>query len=447
MDSLKKNTAISIVKRLSDNGFQALFAGGYVRNMILGIESDEDIDIATNASPKTVSSLFRKVVGVGEHFGVMLVIENNIPFEVATFRADKDSLNGRHPVGISFTDAKLDSQRRDFTINGLFYDPLKKNIIDYVQGRKDIKKRIIRTIGDPERRFNEDYLRLLRAIRFAAKFSFDIEPVTWKAIQENAERITSISQERIFQELNKMFLGENADTALTLLDNANLLKVILPEVACLKGVEQPPEFHPEGDVFIHTVKTLSYLKNPTQIGVWSALLHDIGKPSTKKESDRIRFNNHHRVSARMARKILMRLKSPRALVNSVFDCVDNHMNFMNVTKMRLSTLKKFLSRSTFSDELELHRADCLASHGNINNYTFLLEKKNEMTKESLQPKPFLGGKDLIKLGFTPGPVFGVILNKVYDLQLDEQINSLEEALQWVKDNRNGLNANARTKKD
>ncbi len=437
----KQNTAISIVKRLSDKGFQALFAGGYVRNMILGVENNEDIDIATNAPPKAIASIFHRVVGIGEHFGVMLVIENNIPFEVATFRADKGTLDGRHPAQVSFSNAKMDAQRRDFTINGIFYDPLNKKILDFVHGKDDIKKRIIRTIGDPECRFNEDYLRLLRAIRFASKFSFKIEPGTWKAIQKNAEHISLISKERIFQELNKMLLNENADIAITLLEESNLLKVVLPEVSSLKGVKQPPEFHPEGDVFIHTIKALSHLKNKSQVSAWSALLHDIGKPSTQTMSDRIRFNNHHRVSAIMAKKILTRLKSPRALINNVFDCVDNHMNFMNVTKMRLSTLKKFLSRPTLSDELELHQADCLASHGNIDNYTFLVKKKNEMTTTSIQPKPLLGGKDLIKLGFTPGPVFSIILHKVYDLQLDEKVNSIDEAIQWINDNRTELLAN------
>jgi poly(A) polymerase len=247
--------------------------------------------------------------------------------------------------------------------------------------------------------------------------------------------------ERIFQELNKMLLGQNSDKAISLLEKSNLLKIILPEVSALKGVKQPPQFHPEGDVFTHTIKTLTNLQNPSQVGVWSALLHDVGKPSTQSQSDRIRFNNHHRISAQLAKKILTRLKSPRDLVNKVYACVDNHMNFMNVTKMRLSTLKKFLARPTFIDELELHRADCLASHGNIENYTFLVEKKKEMTQASLLPKPFVGGKDLIELGFRPGPIFGIILNKIYDLQLDEKFTTADEARQWINNNRNELLAN------
>lgn len=435
MDNAKREIAISIVRRLSAKGFRAFFAGGYVRDMIIGIENNEDIDIATSATPQTVSSLFRRVVGVGERFGVMLVIENNIPFEVATFRADSETSDGRHPQQVTFSDAKTDALRRDFTINGLFYDPLKKKIFDYVNGTKDLKMGIIRTIGNPELRFKEDYLRLLRAIRFAARFSFTIEPTSWKALKRNVNSITRVSQERIFQELNKMLIGPNPDKAVSLLEDSELLSIVLPEVHALKGVEQPSEFHPEGDVLNHTIKTLFYLQNPSQTTAWSALLHDIGKPATLSRSDRIRFNNHNRISAIMAKEILKRLKSSRALVNNVYECIDNHMNFMNVTRMRLSTLKKFLSRPTFDDELELHRADCLASHGNIDNHTFLIEKKMGMAEAPLQPEPLIRGRDLIELGFTPGPIFRIILNRVYDLQLDEKILAADEARAWINQHR------------
>jgi poly(A) polymerase len=346
--------------------------------MVLGVENNDDnddIDIATNAKPSAIASLFKKVVRVGEHFGVMIVIEKNIPFEVATFRADKGISDGRHPQEVVFSDAQTDAQRRDFTINGLFYDPVKKEILDYVNGREDSEKGIIRTISVPQLRFEEDYLRLLRAVRFAARFSFTIEPATFSALKHNAGKISCVSAERIFQELNKMVMGPNPEVAFSLLEKSGLLAVILPEIQALKGVEQPKPFHPEGDVLSHTIKTLSYLRSPSQTLAWSALLHDIGKPATQSRTDRIRFNNHSRISAIMAKKILMRLKSSRALINTVYDCIDNHMNFINVTRMRLSTLKKFLCRPTFEDELELHRADCLASHGNIENYDFLRKKR------------------------------------------------------------------------
>jgi len=429
---MKKELALSIVKRLTDEGYQALFAGGYVRDMVLGLQHDQDIDIATDATPTTVASLFRHTVGVGEHFGVMLVIKKNIPFEVVTFRSDGESTDGRHPREVTFSDAKTDALRRDFTINGLFYDPLKKKVLDFVNGKKDLKAGIIRTIGDPNLRFREDYLRLLRAVRFAARFSFTIKTKTWKALKDTVQNIKQISRERIFQEMNKMLIGPNPERAVTLLDDSGLLAVILPEVHALKGIDQPKAFHPEGDVFTHTVKTLSFLQNPSPVLAWSALLHDIGKPATFSHTDRIRFNNHGRVSALMAKQVLKRLKSSRLLLNQVYDCIDNHMNFINVTKMRLSTLKKFLSRNTLADELELHRADCLASHGNIENYMFLISKKKELDETALKPEPLLSGKDLIALGLSPGPVFGIILDTVYDLQLDEKITTPEEARQWVQ---------------
>lgn len=438
MQNTKQTLALSIVKRLTDNGFEALFAGGYVRNMLLGLRNDDDIDIATNASPADITSLFNHTVGVGEHFGVMLVIMQNISFEVATFRSDSESLDGRHPREVIFSDARSDASRRDFTINGLFYDPLTKKVLDYVAGEKDLKAGIIRTIGEPALRFKEDFLRLLRAIRFAARFSFVIEPATREALKKNARHITQVSRERIFQEMNKMLIGPHPDKALLLLEDSGLLSVILPEVHALKGVEQPPDFHPEGDVFTHTVKTLAYLQNASQTTAWSALLHDIGKPETISHTDRIRFNNHSRVGARMAQAILQRLKSSRSLINRVHDCIDNHMNFINVQNMRLATLKKFLSRQTFEDELALHYADCLASHRNIDNYTFLINAKKTMDEKSLLPQPLLRGKDLIKLGFTPGPIFGRILDTVYDLQLDEKVTTTEEAYDWVQKHRDEM---------
>lgn len=430
----KQQAAVAIIKHLRANGFQALMAGGSVRDMLLGHDDTGDIDIATSARPNEIQRLFSNVVPVGEHFGVMIVVECGIAFEVATFRADIGGADGRHPESVVFTDARNDALRRDFTINGMFYDPVTEQLLDFVGGREDLSKGVIRAIGEPSQRFAEDYLRLLRAIRFSARFSFPIEQTTWDAITVYHEGLKKISAERVFAELDRMMSGPNPDQALVLLKDSGLLKETLPEVAALIGVAQPPEFHPEGDVFEHTVKALSFLTNQSRVLGWSALLHDIGKPPTFQVRDRIRFNNHHRVGAAMASKALRRLKAPRALIDQVYACIDNHMNFMNVQKMKLSTLKRFLARPTLQDELELHRVDCLASHGDLANYSFLKEQLAYHGEERIAPPAYLRGKDLVHLGYKPGPRFGVILKEAYDLQLEEKLKSSEEAIQWVRAN-------------
>jgi tRNA nucleotidyltransferase/poly(A) polymerase len=428
--------AVSIVKKLTSRGFSALFAGGYVRDRIMnGVLAEiGDIDIATNATPETISKLFSHTIGVGEQFGVMVVMEGGIPFEVATFRADIGITDGRHPGAVVFTDAKEDALRRDFTINGMFFDPITEQVIDYVSGAEDINAGVIRSIGDPGQRFKEDYLRMLRAIRFAARFDFKIEDATWRALCENAEKIKLISPERIFSEIDRMLCQKNPSRSLQLLMESGLLKEVLPEVAALAGVEQPPEFHPEGDVFVHTRLALELMEEqPSSTLAWSVLLHDVGKPSTFIVSDRIRFNGHDRAGALIARTVLRRLKASNALIEAVDACIENHMNFMNVTRMRLSTLKKFLSRPTIIEELDLHRADCLASHGDIENYTFIKEKLSEMDQEVIKPPPLIGGRDLIELGLKPGPLFGEILNEIYDLQLEEKVATKNDALALVKE--------------
>ncbi len=424
-----------IVETLRRNGYIAYFAGGFVRDMLLEVTEKGDIDIATNAKPQTISQLFPSTIDVGEQFGVMVVVFNGFNYEVATFRSDIGIHDGRHPSQVVFTDAQTDALRRDFTINGMFYDPQTNEIIDFVNGIEDCRNHVIRAIGDPRLRFREDYLRMLRAIRFSARFNFPIEQRTWDAIGENASHIVEISPERIYAEINRMLCGPNPETAIDLLDKSGILRIILPEVANLAGVEQPPEFHPEGDVFVHTLKALHYLnKNPSGVLAWSTLLHDIGKPPTiTYAKDRIRFNNHDRVGATMAVNILKRLKASNVVVDGVEACISNHMNFMNVTKMRLSNLKKFLARPTLQDELELHRVDCLASHGDISNCTFIEEQLQKHPAETIKPPPVLTGKDLIALGLIPGPKFGKILSAVYDLQLEEQIKDKEEAIAYVKE--------------
>ncbi|MDR2693463.1 MAG: CCA tRNA nucleotidyltransferase [Chitinispirillales bacterium] len=426
------NSAVRIVKTLRNGGFEAFFAGGWVRDRVMGAPSPSDIDVATSAAPADVRRLFGRTVGVGEQFGVMLVLDGGISFEVATFRADVGVGDGRHPESVVYTDAENDALRRDFTVNGMFYDPEIGEVIDYVGGRADIDGRLIKAIGDPEQRFREDYLRMLRAVRFAARFNFDIDGRTLEAIRANAHRINAISAERIYAEMSKMLTGPNSNTSIELLHGAGLLKHLLPEVENLRGVEQPAQFHPEGDVFVHTVKALSLLpENPSLALAWAALLHDIGKPATKSVADRIRFNNHNVVGARMSINALKRLRAPNALVDTVAAMVENHMNFMNVSKMRLSTLKKFLSRETIRDELALHRIDCLSSHGDLENYRFVEEKLSGFKAEQIKPKPFVTGRDLIELGLTPGPAFGRILSAVYDLQLEEKVASREEALKTM----------------
>jgi putative nucleotidyltransferase with HDIG domain len=431
----KDAVACTIVKRLVAAGYIAYYAGGRVRDMLLGNVGDNDIDIATSAIPSQVVALFRNTVGIGEHFGVILVVEEGLPFEVATFRQDVGATDGRHPDSIVASDPRGDAQRRDFTINGMFYDPLTDKLIDFVDGRADLTKKIIRAIGDPMARFSEDYLRVLRAIRFAARFDFAIEPTTWDALTRSVDGLSVVSSERVFQEIDKMVRGPNPHIALELLNQAGLLERVLPEVKALAGVEQPPEFHPEGDVLRHTELALSLLDAPSQVTAWSALLHDIGKPATMTRSDRIRFNNHSRVGANMAMHVLKRLKSSRALAEAVYDCIDNHMNFINLKSMRLGTLKKFLARPTIEDEIELHRVDCLASHGDLENVAFLRDAQSKLAVEVIRPEPLLRGRDLIEMGFKPGKNFGAILDAVYDLQLDETLKTADEARQWVKEHR------------
>ncbi|MDR0306426.1 MAG: CCA tRNA nucleotidyltransferase [Chitinispirillales bacterium] len=425
--------AVHIVKTLISRGFEAFFAGGWVRDFVMNSSQKSDIDIATNATPEAIRQIFGQTIGVGEQFGVMIVVESGIPFEVATFRSDIGIKDGRHPEQVVFTDAKNDALRRDFTINGMFYNPFTEEIIDYTEGQRDIREKVIRAIGDPNQRFSEDYLRMLRAIRFAARFGYEIEEQTFSAVKNNNTHIKEISVERIFTEMSKMLIQKNPGLSIELLHESGLLAQILPEVENLRGIEQPPQFHPEGDVFTHTVKALSLLPaKPSPALAWAALLHDIGKPPTMTVSDRIRFNNHHRAGAQMAEIILKRLKAPNALTDAVSGMVDNHMNFMNVSKMRLSTLKKFLSRPTILDELELHYADCLASHGDLENYYFLKARLGELKVDEIKPKALISGKDLIELGLKPGPVFGKILNDVYDLQLEDKITTREEAVEEAK---------------
>ncbi len=428
-----KQTAIDIVKRLVAAGHVAYFNGGCVRDMVRGVEP-QDIDIATSATPEQVQALFTKTVPVGAAFGVVLVLEGEYQFEVATFRSDEAYVDGRRPTSVRYGSPEQDARRRDFTINGLFYDPIADQIIDFVGGRADIERKLVRTIGEPRARFTEDKLRLLRCVRFAANLGYEIEPATFDAVKEMAAEINVVSAERIRDELVKLLTRPNAGRGLELLDASGLLPEILPEIAAMKGVEQPAEFHPEGDVFKHTKLMLDTLPaNPSIVLAFAVLLHDVGKPPTfVRAPDRIRFNEHDRIGAEMAETILRRLRFSNDEIEKIALCVREHMKFQFVKEMRQAKLKRLMARETFPDELELHRIDCASSHRNLENYEFLKAKAAEMPPEVLKPQPLLTGHDLLALGVKPGPLVGQILREVEELQLEERLKTSAEALEFAK---------------
>ena len=437
-----RNAALNIARRLAAAGHTVLFAGGCVRDMVRGVEP-HDYDIATTATPEQVQRLFPKTVPVGARFGVVLVQEGDHQFEVATFRTDEAYLDGRRPTAVHYGTPEQDAQRRDFTINGLFYDPLTEKLLDYVGGQADIARKLIRTIGEPRQRFTEDKLRLLRCVRFASNLEFEIEPATVAAMREMAAQIDVVSAERIRDELVKIFTRPNAGRGFELLDESALLRQILPEVAAMKGIEQPPEFHPEGDVFQHTKLMLDLMAEAARVDprppearivlALAVLLHDVGKPSTfERAPDRIRFHEHDKIGAEMAQKILRRLRFPNDVIEKVCICVGEHMRIRNVQVMRPAKLKRILARETFADELELHRLDCLTSHGNIANYEFLRAKAAELPPEVLKPAPLVTGHDLLALGFAQGPLLGQVLRELEELQLEERMQSREEALAYAR---------------
>jgi putative nucleotidyltransferase with HDIG domain len=426
--------AREIARRLREAGHVAYFAGGCVRDLLRG-QAPKDFDIATDATPEIVQKIFSRTYAVGAHFGVIVVLENEFQFEVATFRSDGAYLDGRRPVEVHFASAKEDAARRDFTINGMFFDPENDEVIDFVSGKADLERRLIRAIGDPAQRFAEDRLRMLRAVRFATVLGFEIDPATWEAVKASAGSINEISAERIRDELVKIFLSPNRARGWDLLDASGLMKTILPELERMKGCEQPPQFHPEGDVFKHTRIMLEMLPAEASLPlVFSVLFHDIGKPPTYMvdEEGRIRFNGHDRIGAEMTEAIMERLRFSRAEIDATVEAVRQHMVFKDVPNMRVAKLKRFMARSTFDDELELHRVDCASSHAMMDNYEFLLEKKEEFANEPIIPPPLVRGDDLIAMGMRPGPQFGEILEAVETRQLEGMLKGREEALAWVR---------------
>ncbi|MBX9742553.1 MAG: CCA tRNA nucleotidyltransferase [Chthoniobacterales bacterium] len=433
------SAAYNVLKKLREVGHEAFFAGGCVRDHLLGLEP-HDYDIATNALPEEIEKLFPRTIPVGAQFGVVIVLEKSeekkeVEIQVATFRHDGTYQDGRHPAEVTFTNAEEDAKRRDFTINGLFYDPITKTVFDYVHGREDLDQKIICAIGNPLKRFQEDKLRLLRAIRFATTLDFKIEPMTWKALCQMAPEILCVSAERIRDELQKIFLSPQRLRGFDLLDQSGLLKKILPEIENLKGCEQPPQFHPEGDVFVHTRLMLSMLPKKVSLSlVLSVLFHDIGKPATRKvnEAGKMSFYGHDQLGATMAQRLLQRLRFSNDLIDRVVPSVRLHMSFKDVTQMRLSTLRRMMARPTFEEELELHRVDCASSHGMLDNYELLQQKKEEFAATPLIPTPLVTGQDLIDLGMQPGPKFGKILTRVKDAQLENLITTKEEALEFIR---------------
>jgi len=419
-----------VVETLRGAGYAALLAGGCVRDMVLG-RPPKDWDVATDADPHAVAGLFDRTLEIGAQFGICVVVVDGGAYEVARFRRDGPYRDGRRPESVEFVDAAADAQRRDFTINGMFYDPFSGALVDYVGGQEDLAAGLIRAIGDPVARFDEDYLRLLRAVRFAARFDFDIEPETFAALHAHAGHIANVSAERICAELTSLLTDGGAVRGLRLLDESGLLEAVLPEVAAMRGVGQPPQFHPEGDVWTHVKLLFEHLEQPGSDLAWSALLHDIGKPPTYQKSDRIRFNRHDAVGAEMAAQICRRLKMSNDASQRICDLVAYHMRIRHVKEMRPSKLKRLLREPFFPELLQLHRADCLASHGKLDLYEFCRAQLAESGDVGLRPAPLLSGKDLIAAGYAPGPRFKEILTAVEDAQLEGGLSTREEALRFV----------------
>ena len=407
--------------------------------MIMGIQPAE-YDICTSATPDEIISNFQHTIQVGANFGVAIVLLDGNKFEVATFRKEENYSDGRHPDEVIYSDEVSDDViRRDFTINGMLYDPDSTEIIDYVNGLNDLENRVLQTIGDPYRRFDEDRLRMMRAIRFASRLEFNIEENTSRAIKKLSAGISKVSAERIRDEIIYIISGRNPGTGLNMLSEYGLLKHILPDVEKMKGIEQPPEFHPEGDVFVHTCLVLDKLYENRQGSVspvlaLAALLHDVGKPPTFTFTDRIRFNGHDRVGAEMAKTICKNLKLSNKQIDRITSLIREHLRFKDVTHMKDSTLKRFIGMDHFDDHMELHLADCQASHGMETAYRYVSEKLFELTEEEIKPKPLIGGDDLIKLGYKPGPIFSEILNKVQEMQLEGLLKDKDDALNYVSDN-------------
>ncbi len=452
-DSPQFEAAVNILKTLRAAGYEAYLAGGCVRDLLLGREP-EDYDVSTSATPEVVLQMFPRTFAVGAHFGVVLVasavasecedgsVEERCVTEVATFRSDGVYSDGRHPDEVRYTKtAEEDVQRRDFTINGLLLDPLRgggnlrSEIIDYVGGLDDLDAGVIRSIGRPEKRFEEDQLRLLRAVRFAARFGFKIEPATLAAMRKLAARIHAVSRERVRDELTKMLTEGHARRAFEQLDETDLLVQVLPEISRMKGVAQPPQYHPEGDVWTHTLMLLEQLEAGCHLTLaWGALLHDVGKPATFREApDRIRFDGHVEVGVAIGAEICRRFRFSNDETSQILALIENHMRFADAPRMKASTLKRFFRLEDFPEHLALHRMDCLAAHRNLEIWNFVRERYESTPEEAVRPHPLLTGRELIAAGYAPGPAFKEILNTVEEAQLEATVSTPEEAMALVRE--------------
>ena len=432
-----RELANEICETLRRNGYQALLVGGCVRDLLLGREP-ADYDVATDATPDQVVGLFPDTIAVAAQFGVILVPRNGLKVEVATFRSDVGYSDGRHPDSVVYAKtAQEDVGRRDFTINGLLMRHDTGEVLDYVGGQEDLKAGIIRAIGEPDRRFAEDKLRMMRAVRFAARFGFEMEAQTFRAIHRQAKAIHQVSPERVREELTKMLTEGAARRAFELLDESGLLEQVLPEVAAMKGVQQPPQFHPEGDVWIHTRMMLEQLPNDASPTLaWGVLLHDVGKPPTFQSAaetgDRIRFNHHVDVGMRVSEAICRRLRFSNEDTEQIVALVANHMRFSAVEGMKKATLKRLVRMPRFDEHMALHRLDCVSSHGNLDSYEFVRRFLAETPPEQVRPKRLLGGDDLLEMGYSPGPQFAQILREVEDYQLEGLIRTREDAKEHVR---------------
>jgi poly(A) polymerase len=445
----KFDEAMRVVATLRTAGHQAYLAGGCVRDLLLGREP-ADYDVATSATPDVVLDMFQRTFAVGAKFGVVLVAPEDTGFvtEVATFRSDGAYSDGRRPDAVRYSkSAEEDVQRRDFTINGLLLDPMRDGgvlgdreglraaVLDYVGGVRDLDAGVVRAIGRAEPRFEEDHLRMLRAVRFAARFGFELETGTLNAIRFLAAKVSGVSRERVRDELTKMLTEGQARRAFELLDVAGLLKEVLPEIARMKGVEQPAQFHPEGDVWIHTLMLLEQLEpGCSETLAWGALLHDVGKPPTfRRATDRIRFDGHVEVGVTMAAEICRRLRFSNEETRQILALVQNHMRFMDTGRMKESTLKRFLRLPQFDEHLALHKMDCVAGSGFLENWEFMREKMRTLPLETVRPQPLITGRELITAGYQPGPKFKEMLREVEDAQLEGRISTADEAMRLVRE--------------
>lgn len=429
----QQDKALHIVQRLREAGHQAYFAGGCVRDRLLG-RQPVDYDIATAATPESTQTLFPHTLPVGSKFGSVLVVLEGDPFAVTTFRFDGPYLDGRHPVHVRYGTLEEDVRRRDFTINSMMYDPVEDRVIDLVNGREDLRKGVVRAVGDPHERFSEDRLRMVRAVRLASGLGFAIDEPTLAAIRSHAPTVTRVAWERIGVEVTRTLTEGGARRGFELLDETGLLEAVLPEIAAMKGVDQTPDHHPEGDVFVHTLTLLGHLRGPSETLAYGCLLHDVAKPACRQTvGDRVTFHGHPEQGAAMAAKILRRLKRSRAAADRVAYLVRCHLRYTQAPKMRLSTLKRFLGEDGIEELLELCRIDALSSNGDLRYYDFCQRQLAELGQDDVRPEPLMRGRDLIRLGYAPGPSFSAMLGAVEEAQLDGVLRTREQAEAWVRE--------------